>query len=234
MEALGRRPRDRARVNQHHRLPPVKLRHHRVEGGIADIDALVVRQQDHAVGRQRVIGVADRLERAVDVGQRNAGEHAEPVGPVLDQRGLTLVDLAREGARLGIVAEVGAGRGERQDAGGDLMLVHHRQRAFRAPLDGRPGAHAVPVERGDELRRQQMLVDVDPGCIARGRSASLQLRRRCAHAGSGERAGGHAGGENGSPGPSGHRARPPRTCSAWDRAPARTAGDPRRRSSPRD
>jgi len=83
-------------VDEHERTAAVELGHHRVEVGVAQIGAPVIGQQDHPVGPQVVVGMSDGGEGSVHIGQRQRREHAEPVGPVLDQLG-----VRRSGGRWG-------------------------------------------------------------------------------------------------------------------------------------
>ena len=50
-----------------------------IERRVAEVDAAVVGEQDDAVGAERVEGAVEFGERAVDVGQRQRREEAEPV-----------------------------------------------------------------------------------------------------------------------------------------------------------
>ncbi|GAA3309886.1 hypothetical protein GCM10020295_75620 [Streptomyces cinereospinus] len=87
----------------------VEFGEQRFEAGVAEVDAVGVGLDRDAVAAEHVHGVGQFVEGGVDVGQGKGGEVAEPVGMVPLEAGARLVDVAGEGARRPVVAEVGAG-----------------------------------------------------------------------------------------------------------------------------
>ncbi|CAM5540434.1 hypothetical protein SANTM175S_10844 [Streptomyces antimycoticus] len=135
------------------------------EVGVAEVAAVGVGHQDDAVGTQGVQRVRGLGQGGVHVGQRNAGEVAEAAGVVPDDIGAVLVDRAGEVARLCVAAQVDAGGGDRQYAGGDALLVHHREGSWSGSRRGWPSRRSEAV-RGEGLGpegRDDVLVDVDTG-----------------------------------------------------------------------
>ena len=62
------------------RPPPVELFHHGRKRGVAEILALIAAREADAVCLERVVGVFDFAKRAVNIGQRQRREDAEPTG----------------------------------------------------------------------------------------------------------------------------------------------------------
>ena len=93
----------------HPGVPTVERSEHRLEPRIAQVDAVGVREDAHAVDAERVVGVVDLGERAVDVGQRQRRELTEPGREPLDDPVTRLVDHPGEVARVAVVAEVHSG-----------------------------------------------------------------------------------------------------------------------------
>src|SRR3546814_14913674 len=93
---------------------PVERLEDGLEGGIARIAAVMVRQQPDSLGAERIAGVVDLGEAGLDIGQRQAGEIPEPAGKADAHLGRILVAVAREPRRLVRVAEPQPGRGDRR------------------------------------------------------------------------------------------------------------------------
>ena len=148
-------------VGINHRLAAVELFHHRVEGRVSEPFVAVARHQADAVGAQRVEGVADFLQAAVDVGQRERSEDAEAARMIACQCGCVVVAFAREPARRIAVAEPHARRGDRRDGGRDPRLVHVVERLLHAPALQR---RLVDAARDQLLvigRRRDVVMNVD-------------------------------------------------------------------------
>ena len=133
--------------------------------GIAEIFAAGVGQQNDAIGVQHVQRVNGLGNRSVHVGQRDAGELAEAVGPPLDQLRMILVHLPRQGAAFRVVGQVDARGAEGKDAGRDRFPVHHGDSRLRVPIGVRPAASGQPafIEQLAVCGRDKMLMGVDPG-----------------------------------------------------------------------
>jgi hypothetical protein len=128
---------------EHHRAALIQGRHQRVEGGIAEVATRNAGEQDHAVGAEPVEGLSGLSDRAVDVGQRQGGEEAEPVGVIFHQLGDLLVDHPRHPAGLHVVAQMDTGRRDGHDGRGDPGLVQVSDRSTRAP-----GGQSDPASHG--------------------------------------------------------------------------------------
>ena len=156
----------RGRMNEHHGAAAIELGEHGLETRIAEMRPLVVGQQHDAVGLQGIERVGEFGQARLDIRQRQGGEQAEARGVGADRLGSRLVHRAGEGACRRAVAEMHAGRGDRQDRRRDVEPVHARERSVHVP--GGPRRHAVgldlagrhrglAVEIGDEVS-----VHVDP------------------------------------------------------------------------
>ena len=177
----------RGRMEIHHGLAPVELVEHLLEGVVAGILVHVVRRQRDAVGVERIEGIFDLAQAALDVRQRQRGEMAEPapVIPLHLRRGL--VDLAGEGPRRGGVAQPGARRRHRQHRHRDAVLVHRLDGLARLPVlqpvvEGVGGVLEHVAGLLDVDRRIGMMVGVD---AVSGHSSTLGI-----FAGQGARFGG--------------------------------------------
>ena len=95
----------------------------------------MVGEHAHPVGVQDVERVRDLRQRALDVRQRQRCPEAESVGPSLLQVGGELVALARELARLRVIAvyQVAPWRADAQDRLGNVRLVHELEMCFLGP-----------------------------------------------------------------------------------------------------
>ena len=74
-------------MDEHDGLAPLQLVEQRGEARVPEVDAAGVAEQHDAIQPEVIEGVGQFGERAVDVGQRQAGEAAEPVGTVPGQFG---------------------------------------------------------------------------------------------------------------------------------------------------
>ena len=77
-------------------LAPVQFAHHRLERRVAGIFSLIARHHAHAIGLERVLAVFDLAEAAIDVRQRNGGEHAEAAGMIRHEARAVVVAFPRE------------------------------------------------------------------------------------------------------------------------------------------
>jgi hypothetical protein len=123
-----------ARVHEYDGLAAVQVGQQRCEARVAQIAAGVAGQQYDAVGVQGVQGVLGLRDRALDVGQGQGGEQPEPARIGAYEVGGVLVDLPRPLPGLGVIAQVGTGRRNRQHAGGDAVAVHELQRGRWGPV----------------------------------------------------------------------------------------------------
>ena len=108
---------------------PLQLVEQRSEARVPEVGAAGVAEQHDAVQLEVVEGVGQFGERAVDVGQRQAGEAAEPVGAAPGQLGGQFVALPGQCAGPGVVAGVHAGGADRGDGDVDACVVKERERA---------------------------------------------------------------------------------------------------------
>jgi hypothetical protein len=109
-----------------------------------------------------MISKAPALLRAVEVGQRQAGEAAEPVGAVAGQFGGQFVAPPGQGARGGVVAGVHAGGADRGDGDVDAGVVEDGERARARPGRRRYAANRMVALVGGppEEIGQHVVVDV--------------------------------------------------------------------------
>ena len=144
-------------------LAAVEFGPQRLECRIAEVSARVAGHQDHAVGVQRAERVLDFGQGAVDVGERQRREAAEPVGPPGDQIGGVFVDAARHLPPLIVGPAHDTGRADREDPGRDLLGVHEVDGALGRPVRSY-AARRVAAMAGQRLRvegRHDMLVNID-------------------------------------------------------------------------
>ena len=152
------RVRRQRRVHEDIGAAPVELGEHRIPCRVAEVRAAHVRQQHHAVEREPVERVADLLERAVDIGQREQREAGEAVGRAAHDVGDPLVRDPRELPGPGRVTEERAGRAGGDHGRIDLVALHHGLEALE-----RRRQHRHAAERLDVGRRQHVCVGVDAG-----------------------------------------------------------------------
>jgi hypothetical protein len=103
----------RGRVEIDDGLAPVELVEDGRDLGIARPHAAEIREQPEPIDAERAIGIVDLGERALDIGQRQCREDAEPALMVARQSCGIVVADAGEAPRLLRVAEPHAGRRDR-------------------------------------------------------------------------------------------------------------------------
>ena len=144
---------------------PVELFEDRFERLVAHVDATDVGEQNEPVDVQMVTAVGDLCDSGVHVRQRKGGKQPESSAVVDHGTATLLVDLACEVNRGRSVAEVDAGRRDRQQGRGDAESVHDLE-----VLDGRPlrnPGHAVRLvearllQSGPVAIRDVVGMDVD-------------------------------------------------------------------------
>ena len=146
----------RGRVEIDHRLAPVELVEHRREGLVAGILVDVVGRQRDAVGVERVVGVFDLAQAALDVRQRQRREMAEAALVVrLHLRRRPRCIRGRSVRDACGVAEPDARRRDRQHRHRDAVLVHRLDGLARVPF-GQPVVEGV----GGVLEHVAGLLDV--------------------------------------------------------------------------
>ena len=125
-----------------------------LERRVARVDAVVVGEHAHPVGVQDVERVRHLGQRALDIRQRQRRPEAEAVRPAPLQVGAELVALARELARLRVVAvdQVAPGRADAQDRLGNVRLVHELEICFLGPHLCST-VHAVSLALGERKYR---------------------------------------------------------------------------------
>ncbi len=132
----------------------------------AEVAAVAVGEQGHAVGAELGQGPLGLLGGGGGVGHGQGGEPAEAARVEGGERGGEVVEApGQSGGFAGVGEEGGAGGGDGQDRGLGAQQVHELQSRLGAPLgqgaaarfgDAGPG-EGVPVEARDEV-----LVDIDP------------------------------------------------------------------------
>ena len=152
------------RMRDYHGLARVQHLHQRLQFRIAQVLAVAVGGQFHAVRMQDVQRIDGFLHRPLHVRQRQGGAEQEPPGvPGLERRTL-LVVLAAESRRFRAVPKPGLRRRHRQDGGLDARLVHEREMLLHVPARNRETfVHLGPMGL-DEIHvrgRDGMAVDVD-------------------------------------------------------------------------
>jgi hypothetical protein len=98
------------RVNEDYGAPAFELLEQRLEPFVAQVDAICVRKQRHAIQFQNIIDVGQLGERAVHIRERQRGETAKPVRAPLDQACREFVAASRQSARARIVSRMNARR----------------------------------------------------------------------------------------------------------------------------
>jgi len=116
-------------VDEHDGPASLQLVEQRIQARVPEVDAAGVAEQHDAIEPELVEGVGQFGERPVDVGQRQAGEAAEPVGTAPGQLGGQFVALPGQGAGPGVAAGVHAGGADRGDGDVDAGVVEERERA---------------------------------------------------------------------------------------------------------
>ena len=123
---------------------------------------LVGREHADAIGLERVEGVLDFTQAAIDVRQRQRREHAESSRMIPHQLRRILIALSRKPPRHIRVSEPQArrrNRGERRRRAG---LVHVVESPGHGPAVGGIDRNVVFFRNGDVLRRPDVTVHVDP------------------------------------------------------------------------
>ena len=167
-----------------------------VDGGVAAVELLpdrieervtkplvaVVRQHADAVDVERVEGVADLLQRLVDMRKRQRREDAEPSRMIGHHLLTVLVRVARDLDRDRLADRNDLRRGRRKQGRCDPALVHILQRFLNRPVRQRRIGAPDDVHRAEPDRGRDMMMHVD--------AVRLGLRKGPgpeAHAGKGER-----------------------------------------------
>ena len=115
---------------------PVQLVHDRREGWIAEPFVAIAGEQRHPVGFERVEAVGDFGEAAVDIGQRQHRENAEPAWEIRGQLGGVVVAFSSEFAAERFVGEGEAWGRYGGDRGRDAGFVHVFDGAGWGPVAG--------------------------------------------------------------------------------------------------
>ena len=155
-----------------HGFAAVQFVEDRREGRVTQIFRPVAGEEADAIGLERIEGVFDFFQAAVDVGDGQHGEQAEASFVRSDHfRGGVLVQLARDLAGFFGVSEVDAGGGGREHRGGDAALVHRieilRGRVVFPDVESGHWAHGVFArEQRQVIRRDEMLMNVQDAAVA--------------------------------------------------------------------
>src|ERR1700722_6617058 len=96
----------RGRMNEDYRAPAVELIEDRVEPLVAEVHAVEVGQHDYAVELERIQGVGNLEQGAVNVGEGQARETAEATAMVCDRARGKFVDRSSQETSLRIVAKM--------------------------------------------------------------------------------------------------------------------------------
>ena len=145
-------------------LARVQHLHQGLQLRIAQVLAVAVAGQFHAVRMQDVQGIDGFFHSPFHIRQRQGGAEKEPPGiPGLERRAF-LVVLAAESRRFGGVPEPGLRRRHGQDGGLDARLVHEREVVLHVPSRNRETFIHLGSMGLDEIHirgRNGMAVDVD-------------------------------------------------------------------------
>src|SRR6267143_4828922 len=149
------------------RLATIQFLEYRSEGGVARVFAIIGREEADTVCLDGVERIFDLSEAAVDIRKRHDRE--QPISPriITDLLGGILVPRPRQSAAGGDVAEPNARRCDRNDRGGNAVLIHDIERLGHAPRSHVARRNAV-TEIGPLLLllhicgRQAMMMDVAP------------------------------------------------------------------------
>ena len=156
-------------------MAPVEVGQYRVEAWIPKVGPVAVRAlEDQAIDAEDVEGVGQLVERAVHVGQRQAGEVPEAARRVGHHPGSVVVACHGQSTSPAVVSEVNPGGRYRQHGPLDADPVHDAQGELRTPLgEGatRHLGHRGVAQLLEERRGQKMMVQVDP--TARHDAASV-------------------------------------------------------------
>jgi hypothetical protein len=98
-------------MHEDHGAASIEFAIQRFVSVIAEIHAGAVGFDGDPVAAEFIECVAELVERAGHVGQRQRGEVTEPAGVGARDRGTGIVDFPAKAARGGIIAKVGTGRG---------------------------------------------------------------------------------------------------------------------------
>src|SRR5271170_1156402 len=96
---------------EHNSAAPVEFAIEGFVAVVAEIHAGAIGLDSDPVTVEFIKCVAELVERAGHVGQRQRGEVTKPAGVIPRDRGAGLVDFPGEAACRGIIAKVGTGRG---------------------------------------------------------------------------------------------------------------------------
>ena len=78
-------------MDEDRRAAPIQFGIERLQPCIAEIDAVLVGEQEQPVGVQRIESIGHLTQRPVDIGRRQDGEEAQAVGRRRDELGQRLV-----------------------------------------------------------------------------------------------------------------------------------------------
>ena len=143
-----------------HGLASIELVHHRRKCRVAEPFVGIARDQADAVGAQHVEGEFDLAQAAVDVGERQGGEHSEATAMIGGEAGRIFIAASRKPAGGLIVAEPHARVTDRGDRRRDAGAIHILDRARGRPVDQRLLPGLQPFDRGAEFGWGMMMVDV--------------------------------------------------------------------------
>ena len=123
-------------MNKYERIVGVQLRPQWTEGRIAEVSAVVVREEDDAVCVQSVEGVPRFDHGAIDVRERQACEEAEFRGmPALQVGGAGVAGAGEGTSKVVLVrSEVHARRGDAEDGFADREFGHEGEVRGFGPL----------------------------------------------------------------------------------------------------
>ncbi len=130
-----------------HRASPAELLEYRLELGVAQVDAVAVTEELHAVGVQDVEGVGDLLQGGLHVGHGQGGVEAEPVRVSPHRFGRHLVGISGEGTGRSAIAPVDVRGGDAQDRCAYVHLVHILDLLLH-----------VPRRQGEDIGKKQTRV----------------------------------------------------------------------------
>ena len=153
---------ERMRIDN--RIPPIQFIEDRIECFVTEPLVVVAGQERNAIDLQRVVGIFDFLERALDVRHRQRCEKSVPAFEISNhlRRGI-FVQLASRFARFLHIAEPDSRRCRRKHGGCHTRLVHLVDVSLRRVISKVIDSDRIVLHQQIKIsRRGIMLMDVDP------------------------------------------------------------------------
>jgi hypothetical protein len=130
-------------MHEHHSPAPLQFREDGLEASIPEVDPVCVREQHHTIELERIEGVGQLVQSAIDVRQRQGGKAALPFGCACT--GFAESSLQRRASDLARASSPTwtPRRGNRGDRDVDAGLVHEREHQVGVPGRRRNAADRI-------------------------------------------------------------------------------------------